>query len=135
MTGFGTTSADSDAPSSRLLTVNVNILTNFECRAKNTIYSGKVDSNMICAGVAQGENIFDIFDIFDNIFAQGGKDACKRDSGGPLVAQLGGRANLVGVVSWGQGCAEASYPGVYTRVASFRSWIDKQVAAGRKCRY
>ena len=118
VTGFGTTSADSDAPSSRLLTVNVNILTNSECRAKNPIYSGKVDSNMICAGVAQG-----------------GKDACKRDSGGPLAAQLGGRANLVGVVSWGQGCAEASYPGVYTRVVSFRSWIDKQVASGRKCRY
>ena len=59
----------------------------------------QVDSNMICAGVAQGGNIFD---ISDNIFAQGGKDACKRDSGGPLVAQLGGRVNLVGVVSWGQ---------------------------------
>jgi trypsin len=43
------------------------------------------------------------------------QDACKRDSGGPLVAKFGTRLVLVGLVSWGQGCAEAKYPGVYTR--------------------
>jgi trypsin len=43
------------------------------------------------------------------------QDACKRDSGGPLVAKFGTRPVLVGLVSWGQGCAEAKYPGVYTR--------------------
>lgn len=118
VTGFGTTSADSDSPSTRLLTVDVNILSNAACRAKNSVYSGKVVDSMMCASVPQG-----------------GKDACKRDSGGPLVADLGGRNSLVGVVSWGQGCAEASYPGVYTRVTSFRAWIDQQVKSGRRCKY
>jgi trypsin len=46
-------------------------------------------------------------------YLKGGKDACQGDSGGPLV--LNGR--LLGTVSWGKGCAEAGYPGVYAEVA------------------
>lgn len=62
----------------------------------------KVTARMICAGEA-------------------GKDSCKGDSGGPLTINRGaGFTELVGIVSFGNGCARAGYPGVYTNVAEGR---------------
>jgi trypsin len=56
-------------------------------------------STMVCAG-------------------NGAADTCAGDSGGPLEAALqGGGYRLVGLTGWGEGCAEANFPGVYTRVA------------------
>ena len=46
------------------------------------------------------------------------------DSGGPLM-HIGGVVYQVGVVSWGIGCGKAQFPGVYTRVAEMRDWIDR----------
>lgn len=43
---------------------------------------------------------------------------------GPLVIRENGLATLIGVVSWGHKCADAKYPGVYTRASQYISWID-----------
>lgn len=61
--------------------------------------------------------------------AEGGRDTCQGDSGGPYVATLDGDGDgtpeptLVGVTSWGNGCAEAEYPGFATRVSAYVDWM------------
>ncbi len=54
-------------------------------------------------------------------------DTCQGDSGGPLMAFVHNRWVLAGLTSFGQGCAEAGYPGVYTRVSYFISFIDANI--------
>ena len=61
-------------------------------------------------------------------FEAGGIDACQGDSGGPLAAlDVRGRAYQIGVISFGDGCAERQRPGVYARVSAYRDWIESHV--------
>jgi len=58
-------------------------------------------------------------------YPKGKQDSCTGDSGGPLQCydQVDGRWKLAGAVSFGEGCAVAKKPGVYTKIAEFVDWI------------
>lgn len=101
--GWGDTTGRG-AYSDTLRTAAVTVLADTTCEKA---YPGSADgtylrASMMCAGVTGG-----------------GRDACQGDSGGPLV--VGDR--VVGLVSWGSGCAEAAYPGVYTRLSAVASLV------------
>ena len=51
-------------------------------------------------------------------------DTCQGDSGGPLMSFTNNQWMLVGITSYGTGCALADYPGVYTRVSYYVDWIN-----------
>ena len=104
--GFGDTNPDEAETefSNTLNQVDVNYVTNEECRRD---HRGEVTLEMMCAEAP-------------------GVDACYGDSGGPLLLTPTDDSNddrLVGIVSWGRGCANEDYPGVYTRISYFYDWI------------
>ena len=71
---------------------------------------------------ADNVNVTDVMICAD--VSEGGRGSCQGDSGGPLVINTSSGLQQVGIVSWGFGCAEAGYPGVYTRVSEFKGWIS-----------
>ena len=54
-------------------------------------------------------------------------DSCQGDSGGPLAVgappAAGTQVTLIGIVSYGKGCALLNTTGVYVRVSAFVPWI------------
>ena len=70
-----------------------------------------ITNNMVCAG-----------------YNNGGYDSCQGDSGGPLImTNSDGEYELIGIVSWGYGCAESGYPGVYSRIFPRLSWFFQYI--------
>ncbi|XP_027559698.1 coagulation factor IX-like isoform X3 [Neopelma chrysocephalum] len=69
--------------------------------------------------------------VTDNMLCAGhgtaAADACKGDSGGPFIASHRNTWFLLGIVSWGEGCAQQGKYGVYTRVANYIPWIKEVV--------
>jgi len=103
VSGWGTTSEGGHL-AKILQKVEVPVVSDEDCRA--SYGESDIADSMICAGLDQG-----------------GKDSCQGDSGGPFMCG----SELTGVVSWGYGCAEAGYPGVYTQTSYFIDWLNSNM--------
>ena len=68
---------------------------------------------MLCAGVLSSSSV-----------SEDGRDACYGDSGSPLMRNVDGAWELVGLTSWGFACASSKTYGVYTRVSKFGEWLS-----------
>ena len=112
--GWGLTDSSNLAGEDRLRQVDLPIVSNESCNAP-AVYNGRVTNNMFCAG-----------------YPEGGRDACARDSGGPLVVPNADGTGWLqaGIVSWGTGCARAGKFGVYTQLLLFNNWIQETMVRG-----
>ena len=101
--------------------VSIPILSTEDCGGKYGSFYGEIikRKNNLCAASSSG-----------------GKDSCQGDSGGPGMWTNGdGRSFLLGVVSWGYGCARPNYPGVYTRLTEYLNWIQDNTGKGSMSKY
>ncbi|MFA4741225.1 S1 family peptidase [Vibrio vulnificus] len=89
----------------QLQQVDVNLIAQQTCRNVGGDYA-KISDTAFCAGLVQG-----------------GKDSCQGDSGGPIVVSDNGQYKQLGIVSWGDGCAEKGKYGVYANVSYYADWI------------
>ena len=106
-TGYGLTSEGGELSDS-LMAVQVPIVNRKRC---SEIYQhlgfNEIGEGYICVGTDEG-----------------GKSACKGDSGGPVVV----KGQLAGIVSYGFGCNTPKVPGVYTNVAHYTKWIADKMS-------
>ncbi|XP_043650226.1 trypsin delta [Drosophila teissieri] len=102
--GWGVTKEGGTTASKTLQTAQVKVVKQKKCRND---YRGQatITKYMLCARAA-------------------GKDSCSGDSGGPVTRNN----TLLGIVSFGYGCARAGYPGVYTAVSAIRQWATNVMA-------
>lgn len=110
--GWGTSTFRATGPiSNTLLYTFVDVVGRAKCNAP-AVYDGLVQKTMFCAGL-------------------GFADACQGDSGGPAIGYVNGRKYLVGIISWGVGCTNKKFPGVYVNVAAYDGWIDATVGKAK----
>ncbi|CAH0558767.1 unnamed protein product [Brassicogethes aeneus] len=80
------------------------------CIAKYNQIGLEITDNQICAGGLKG------------------KDSCTGDSGGPLMMSPNGTVWFAaGLVSYGVGCGKEGWPGVYTNIPMYLSWIKSTI--------
>ncbi len=106
--GWGMVDEFVAAPDGVLRRTEVALVNRGVCNAADS-YDGRVGEGMLCAG-----------------WAEGGRDACFGDSGGPLALPAPESAaswSQIGIVSWGDGCARPRRYGIYTSVVDFAPWI------------
>ena len=115
VTGWGAIQ-EGGRPVRRLNYAKLPLVPREKCREPAS-YGESVTENMLCAGRAQS-----------------GTDSCQGDSGGPLTTDPSqGPARLLGIVSWGEGCARFGKYGVYTRLSRFDAWISSCIANPGTC--
>jgi trypsin len=85
----------------------VPVISRATCRSNYSVEKYEITDRMFCAGLAQG-----------------GKDSCQGDSGGPIVSSS---KQLLGIVSFGAGCARAGKPGVYSNIGALSSFITSNL--------
>jgi secreted trypsin-like serine protease len=93
--------------STTLLEANVPIRPDSVCSDDMTSYGLAFDPNtMVCAG-------------------DGNADTCQGDSGGPLMVRPASQWVIVGVTSWGNGCNDPAFPGIYARLGApgLNQWV------------
>ncbi|XP_054709108.1 trypsin-1-like [Uloborus diversus] len=106
VSGWGALKEGGRVIPTRLQAVTLPLISDEECRKA---YGDAIVETMLCAGYKAGQ-----------------KDSCQGDSGGPLIQKSdSGYSTLIGVVSWGRGCARPKFPGVYTQVSHYIEWINK----------
>jgi len=81
--------------------VTLDVISNSQCNN----YYGNIQASEICTYTS-------------------GRDSCQYDSGGPLYATINGLVNIVGIITYGSGCASSS-PSVNTRITSYVTWIQQ----------